>query len=104
MREHSVDGRELDTRCSDEVVANLQQAFRVNAHGILKEQIVVLGDSPVQRVLDREHSALRPTIEKRSEDVSRHRARQDFVVGGEFQSRHVAVGTALALDGDSAPR
>jgi hypothetical protein len=56
----------------------------------------------MQRVLDGKHGTLGPAIEQRSEDISRHRTWQDVVVRRELESSHVAVGAALALDGDPA--
>ena len=104
MREHGADCGELDTGRSDEIVANLQKAFSVDAHGILQQQVVVLSDGTVQRVFDGQHGALRAAVEQRGEDVGRDRARQNLAVRRELESSHVAVGAALSLNGDSAGR
>ena len=59
MREHGADRGELNAGRGDEVVANLQKAFGVDAHRIGEQQIVMLGDGAVQRVFNGEHGALR---------------------------------------------
>ena len=104
VREHGADGRQLNSRRGNEVVANLQQTFGVDTHRILEQQIVMLGNCAVQCVLDGEYCTFCTAVEKSREDIGRYRTRQNFVFRCKLESSHVAVGATFSLDRDPARR